>query len=91
MSHTLKFVVIATVVAAGSASPVLARSHSARSCACGNPPIVHQNAGFAVGPNGPYYAFVSPYYAYVSPYYDYVPGLGVEPYAPSAAAMGNSH
>jgi hypothetical protein len=85
MNHKLKFVIIATVVAVGSASPVLARSHSARTCACSNPQSVQQNAGFAVGPNGPYYAYV------VSPYYDYVPGLGVQPYWPSAAAMGNSH
>jgi hypothetical protein len=84
MSHNFKFALIAAVIAVGWTSPVLARSHSARTCPCGSREIVLQNDEFAVGPSGPYYD-------YVSPYYDYVPGLGVEPYWPSAAAMGNSH
>jgi hypothetical protein len=84
MNRHFRFALAAAVVALGATSPALARSHSARTCTCGNPQSVQDNTGLAVGRNGPYYDTVSPYY-------DYVPGQGAQPYWPSAAAMGNSH
>jgi hypothetical protein len=83
MNHSFKFVVVALVMALGLSSPVLARSHSSRTCACSNPRTALWNYEVPAGGVG--------LYAYVSPYYDYVPGVGVQPYFPSAAALGNSH
>jgi hypothetical protein len=84
MNRNFGFALVAAVMALGATSPALAHSHSARTCACRNPQSVQDNGGLAAGQNGPYYDTVSPYY-------DYVPGQGVQPYWPSAAALGNSH
>jgi hypothetical protein len=83
MNNGFKFVIVALVMALGVPSPVLARSHASRTCACSHPQTALWNYEGPAGGSG--------LYDYVSPYYDYVPGVGVEPYWPSAAAMGNSH
>jgi hypothetical protein len=83
MNNSFKLAFVTAFVALGATSPVLARSHSSRTCACSYPQIAQWSYGAPTGGNG--------IYDYVSPYYDYVPGEGVQPYWPSAAAMGNSH
>jgi hypothetical protein len=83
MNNSFTLALVAGLVVLGATSPVLARSHTSRTCACSYPQTALWNYGVPAGQIG--------LYDYVSPYYDYVPGVGVQPYFPSAAALGNSH